>query len=164
MTHAPEPTHSTAHTSVPPKSILICDDNDEILELCSVILNKAGYQVQTASGHAEFSQKFDPTAPPHLIILDVQMPEHDGFWIAENLGSGVRVPIIFVTGHDRPVYRLYAPIAGAADYITKPFDPDELLLRVETALKVLPKASSALMQAVQNVSGRHRKIEDPGQA
>lgn len=138
------------------RTVLVCDDNPDILELCATILSGAGYTVQTASGYAEFQTKFDPTAPPHVLILDVHMPEHDGFWIAENLGSGVRVPIIFVTGHDRPVYRLYAPIVGAFDYLTKPFEPEQLLERVANALKIQPKPSSALMPAVPTTtSGRH---------
>ena len=141
------------------RTILVCDDNNDILELCSTILTSAGYTVDTANGYEQFRAKFDPTSPPHLLIMDVQMPEHDGFWIAENLGSGVRVPIIFITGHDRPVYRLYAPIAGAFDYITKPFDPIQLLERSEKALRIQPKSSSALLPAVQYKSDRHHRIE-----
>ena len=141
------------------RTILVCDDNPDILELCSAILTHAGYTVRVANGYEQFKAQFDPTSPPHVLILDVQMPEHDGFWIAENLGSGVRVPIIFITGHDRPVYRLYAPIAGAFDYLTKPFDPEQLLQRVGKALTIKPKCSSALMPAVDYKSGRLPAIE-----
>jgi DNA-binding response OmpR family regulator len=126
------------------KRILVCDDDHDIVMLLSVILEGAGYLVETAHGHVEFAAKFDPTAPPNLILMDVRMPERDGFSIAENLGG--RVPIIFVTAHDRPVYRLYAPIAGGADYVTKPFDPDDLLKRIEKALQVDPRKSNWFLQ------------------
>ena len=127
-----------------PKRILVCDDDADIVLLLATILEDAGYQVETASGHREFSAKFDPTSPPNLILMDVRMPERDGFSIAENLGG--RVPIIFVTAHDRPVYRLYAPIAGGIDYITKPFEPEDLLKRIEKALRVDPRKSNWFLQ------------------
>jgi two-component system OmpR family response regulator len=76
------------------------------------------------------------------------LPEHDGFWIAEHLPCSQRIPIIFITAHDRPVYRLCAPIVGAQDYIAKPFDPNVLLLRIEKALYPAAKSSSRFLEAI----------------
>jgi two-component system response regulator AdeR len=139
------------------KRILVCDDDPDIVMLIETILKDAGYDVDTANGHREFSQKFDPTAPPNLILMDVRMPERDGFSIAENLGG--RVPIIFVTAHDRPVYRLYAPIAGGTDYVTKPFDPEDLLRRIEQALRVDPKKSNWFLQVSAYTSGEKPSVK-----
>jgi len=123
------------------KRILICDDEDDILEMLAHLLNEAGYSVSTAHEHKEFMTRFHE-AKPDLILLDVYMPEHDGFWIAEQLQGIRRVPIIFITAHDRHVYRLCAPIVGAADYLAKPLDPDVLLNRIEKALSHTPRTSS----------------------
>ena len=130
------------------KRVLVCDDDADIVFLIKTTLALAGYDVTTAGGHREFSEKFDPAIPPNLILMDVRMPEQDGFSIAEGLGSGVRVPIIFVTAHDRPVYRLYAPIAGGVDYVTKPFDPDDLVCRVKKAMTTDPRSSNSFLQRV----------------
>jgi DNA-binding response OmpR family regulator len=130
------------------KRILVCDDDDDILDMLSHLLNGVGYIVSTAHGHKEFMERFDESRPD-LILLDVRMPERDGFWIAEQLQSVERVPIIFITAHDRPVYRLCAPIVGAADYLAKPIDPDVLLARIEKALHPNhPRSSSRFLEAL----------------
>ena len=123
------------------KRILICDDEEDILEMLTLLLSNAGYEVATARGHKEFMVKFHEQQPD-LILMDVQMPEHDGFWIAERLPGRKRIPIIFITAHDRPVYRLYAPMVGAEDYLSKPFEPQMLLSRLESALQPQKKTSS----------------------
>jgi DNA-binding response OmpR family regulator len=123
------------------KHILICDDEEDILEMLSLLLSNAGYAVSTARGHKEFMTKFHEHLPD-LILMDVQMPEHDGFWIAERLPGHKRIPIIFITAHDRPVYRLYAPMVGAEDYLSKPFEPRQLLSRLESALQPQKRNSS----------------------
>lgn len=123
------------------KHILVCDDDDDILEMVEHILNRAGYSVAKAHRYSEFMDRFHETKPD-LILLDVQMPEHDGFWIAERLPGSERIPIIFITAHDRPIYRLCAPIVGAEDYVAKPFEPEDLLARIEKALHPRRKLSS----------------------
>lgn len=117
--------------------IFICEDDPETLEALSDLLRSAGYEVRGALGHAEMLQQIQLGSPPDLIVLDVRMPERDGIWVAENLRAlGVNVPIIFHTGCDSLIYRLYAPFVGAAAYLTKPCDASVLLSKIEKALEI----------------------------
>jgi DNA-binding response OmpR family regulator len=129
------------------KRILVCDDDADIAGMLSQLLTDAGYDVSTASGHDEFFKKF-AIARPDLILLDVRMPEHDGFWIAEELQRlENKAPIVFVTAHNRSVYRLCAPVAGAVDFIVKPFEPDLLLQKIQNILKPNSASSSWFLNA-----------------
>ena len=129
-------------TATASKRILICDDDADILDLIKTLLCNAGYSVTTATGYEEFFANYK-ASKPDLILMDIRMPEHDGFWMAEELlRLSNKAPIIFVSAHNRSVYRLCAPIAGAIDFIIKPFDPDHLLGRVRNALKVNPASSN----------------------
>lgn len=130
------------------KHILICDDNHDVLEFLAKSLSFAGYEVATAHGYDDFAKAYSARRPD-LILLDVRMPERDGFWIAERLQIAHNtVPIIFITAHDRPLYRLCAPIAGAVDYVTKPFEPDDLEKRIKAALQTDAKTSNWFLQSV----------------
>ena len=124
------------------RNILICDDDAFILEMVEQLLTGAGYSVSTARGHQEFMEKLCDTKPD-LILLDVHMPDCDGFSIAQRVARS-QIPIIFMTAHDRPSYRQCAPIVGAEDYIAKPFDTDFLLSRIQTVLDTQKKATSLL--------------------
>src|SRR5476649_102651 len=97
----------------PPRRILICDDEVDILEMATQALTIAGFDVTAVSGHADFLRAFDEMPLPDLILLDVRMPEHDGFWIAERVNAAAHIPIIFMTAHHCAKYELYAPTAGA---------------------------------------------------
>jgi DNA-binding response OmpR family regulator len=129
------------------KKILVCDDDADILDVISSLLKLEGYAVTTATAHDEFFAKFRH-CKPDLIILDVRMPEHDGFWIADELQIlKNKAPIIFVSAHNRSVYRLCAPIAGAVDFIVKPFDPPDLIERVRSVLKLTDGSASWFLYA-----------------
>jgi len=129
------------------KSILVCDDNQDVLDFLEQFLKDAGYEVRTTHGYVEFLCEYK-SRPPDLILLDVRMPDRDGFWIAERLQiSNNPASVIFLTAHDRPLYRLCAPIAGAVDYVTKPFDPDALIERIKAALAIDAKTSNWFLQA-----------------
>jgi DNA-binding response OmpR family regulator len=130
-----------------PKHILVCDDQDDILDMLSHTLTIAGHTVSTAHDHGEFMERFHKHKP-ELILLDIYLPEHDGFWIAEHLPCNHRIPIIFMTAHDRPVYRLCAPMVGAEDYVSKPFDPGVLLGRIERVLHPNPRSSTRFLEAI----------------
>jgi DNA-binding response OmpR family regulator len=116
------------------RTICICDDDQEILNATEALLRSAGYEVVAAHEHKELNEKLQ-TCSPDLIILDVRMPERDGFWIAECLQVlGNKIPIIFMTGQDKLIYKLYAPFVGSVDYLIKPVDADVLLKKVDRAL------------------------------
>jgi DNA-binding response OmpR family regulator len=144
-------------TTLNTKTILVCDDEDDILDMMAHALKRAGYAVSTAHEHREFMERFHEQKPD-LIILDLYMPEHDGFWIAEHLPCRQRIPIIFITAHDRPLYRLCAPIVGAEDYIAKPFDLDVLLTRIERALNLKSRPSSTRFLEAIGEGGSHDRF------
>ena len=117
------------------KTIFVCDDDQEVLDSVSLLLQSAGYRVLTAHEHKEFMAKLQE-ATPDLVLLDVRMPERDGYWIAEGLQVlGTKIPIIFMTGYDSMIYRLYAPFVGAVQYFVKPIDPPKLLGKIDQLLK-----------------------------
>jgi two-component system, NtrC family, response regulator AtoC len=115
------------------KTVLLCDDDQSILDAVSDVLLDAGYEVFTSHNHVEFLAQMRH-CNPSVIILDVRMPERDGFWLAEGLQSlGKQIPIIFLTGYDSMIYRLYAPFVGSIAYLTKPVDTHRLLEKVHKA-------------------------------
>jgi FixJ family two-component response regulator len=116
------------------KTVLLCDDDQSILDAVSEILFEAGYDVFTSHNHVEFLARMQE-CNPSVVILDVRMPERDGFWVAEGLQSlGQQVPIIFLSGYDSMIYRLYAPFVGSIAYLTKPVDRNRLLEKVDKAV------------------------------
>lgn len=110
--------------------MLIVDDEPELLELVSGILMDAGFtEVFTAGNAAEAIARFRETAP-ELIILDVMLPDGDGFSLMRQMRSSSEVPVVFLTAKDEPIDRISGLGLGADDYIVKPFLPQELLLRL----------------------------------
>jgi two-component system OmpR family response regulator len=124
------------------KLIVVCDDSDDILGMLYSLLRRAGYRVETVHGYREL-QELLKTAKPDLFILDVLMPEFDGFWIAEELLSqGHTAPMMFITAYDSPALRLNAPVIGAVEYLLKPIDPDILLPKVAKAFRLKPSETN----------------------
>ena len=116
-------------------TILVCDDNEDILEVVSMIVRRAGYNVVSANGYKELLPLFD-TVRPDLLISDIRMPDRDGFWIAEHMQmQGIRTPIIFMTAYDSNLYRTYAPFVGSVGFVTKPIDSHDLLAQIKKALE-----------------------------
>ena len=141
------------------KKVLVCDDDPDILFMLENLLSESGYAVSTANGHEEFFDRIRESEPD-LILLDVRMPEHDGFWIAEELQrQNINVPVIFVSAHNRSVYRLCAPIAGAIDFITKPFEPETLLDRVSKALSMPSSTQNWFLYAASYEPKVHETTE-----
>ena len=121
--------------------ILVVDDEPDIIELVEFNLKQAGYAVSTAADGAEALKKARPQ-PPALIILDVMLPELDGFEICKMLrldAATAKTPIIMLTAKAAEVDRVLGLELGAYDYLTKPFSPRELLLRIK---KILARAQA----------------------
>ncbi len=112
------------------------DDEPEIIELVEFNLKQAGYAVTAAADGAEALKKAR-TQTPDLIVLDVMLPEMDGFEICKALrldAATAKVPIIMLTAKAAEIDRVLGLELGADDYLTKPFSPRELLLRVKKIL------------------------------
>ncbi|MEK9787942.1 MAG: response regulator transcription factor [Flavobacteriaceae bacterium] len=121
--------------------ILLVDDEPDILEIISFNLEKVGYQVTTASNGLEALKQAKKTLP-HLIILDVMMPELDGIETCERLRQEEQFQdtiIMFLTARGEDYSYVAAFDAGADDYVTKPIKPKVLLSKVKGLLRRLKK-------------------------
>src|SRR5688572_18678654 len=115
--------------------ILVVDDESSITELLSTALRYMGYEVATAkSGGAALQQA--SAMSPDLIVLDVMLPDMDGFEVCRRLrADGDFVPVIFLTARDAEEDRVTGFIRGGDDYVTKPFSLEELTLRIGALLR-----------------------------
>jgi DNA-binding response OmpR family regulator len=114
--------------------ILVVDDERNIVQLARLYLDKEGYQVEAAYDGAQALEKVRQTNPD-LVILDIMMPEMDGLSVAKELRKTSNVPIIILTARGDDVDRIVGLELGADDYVTKPFNPRELVARVKAVLR-----------------------------
>ena len=112
--------------------VLVADDDEHTVELVSLYLRRAGYRVETAFDGEEALRKVWE-AKPSLVVLDVMMPGPDGFQICRKIRG--RVPILLLTARSSDIDKIAGLRLGADDYVTKPFNPDELVARVEAILR-----------------------------
>jgi two-component system KDP operon response regulator KdpE len=124
------------------EKILIIDDEETTVKLISIVLEKRGYEVTSAVRAEEGLRKAYRTHPD-LILLDVLMPEMDGWEVCRRLRELSDVPIVFLTARDDVKDVVKGLELGADDYIVKPFEGDELVARVRAHLRRAPKASVA---------------------
>jgi DNA-binding response OmpR family regulator len=115
-------------------TVLVVDDEKNIVQLARLYLSKEGYQVEAAYDGAQALEKARAVRPD-LIILDVMMPEMDGLSVCRELRKTSNVPIIILTARGDDVDRVVGLELGADDYVTKPFNPRELVARVKAVLR-----------------------------
>ena len=114
--------------------ILIVDDEPALQSMVQEILNQAGYETETALSCTQALEQFR-TAVPDAVLLDVMLPDGDGFSLFGKLREIRDVPVLFLSARDEDESRLRGLGLGADDYITKPFLPQELLLRLRAVLR-----------------------------
>ncbi|MEC4986938.1 MAG: response regulator, partial [Oscillatoria sp. PMC 1076.18] len=139
--------------------ILLIDDTLESLQLLVNLLSEQGYKVRPTSNTKlaiSTAQKY----PPDLILLDIVMPEMNGYQVCEQLKKSPvtrEIPVIFLTAIDEVIDKVKAFHLGGIDYITKPFQVTEVLLRIETHLKMrnlqkkLQEKNEKLAQTLQEL-------------
>jgi DNA-binding response OmpR family regulator len=115
-------------------TVLVVDDERNIVQLAKLYLRNEGYQVETAVNGREALEKVKQTSPS-LVLLDLMMPEMDGWEVCKQLRRDGDVPIIFLTARDDDVDKVVGLELGADDYVTKPFNPRELVARVKAVLR-----------------------------
>ena len=116
-------------------TLFLVDDNPDLLELLCSHLRGAGYQnILTARSCTEARAVF-ASRQPDLMILDINLPDGDGFALFRELRARADIPALFLSARDADADRLFGLGLGADDYLTKPFLMQELLLRVEHILK-----------------------------
>ena len=133
-------------------TVLVVDDEKNIVQLARLYLNKEGYEVESAYDGLE-ALKMAKSVRPDLIILDLMMPEMDGLEVCRELRKTSNVPIIMLTAKGDDIDRIVGLEIGADDYMTKPFNPRELVARVKAVLR--RTAQDAPAQAVLEAGGLH---------
>jgi DNA-binding response OmpR family regulator len=119
------------------EKILVVDDEPDIVELVAFNLRAEGYDVLTARDGLQ-ALNLAREALPDLIVLDLMLPEMDGLAVCEilrRLPSTAPIPVIMLTAWSNKLSRAIGLETGASDYVTKPFSPRELVLRVNRALR-----------------------------
>jgi DNA-binding response OmpR family regulator len=115
--------------------ILLVDDEPSITDLARMYLERDGYRIHAAAD-GESALEAAAKQKPALIVLDVMLPKVDGFDVCRRLRSaGDQVPIIMLTARDEDIDKILGLELGADDYLTKPFNPRELVARVKAILR-----------------------------
>ena len=117
-----------------PDVILIADDEASIRDLARLYLEKEGFRVQTVENGARALAHIR-REPPALLVLDLMMPEVDGWEVCRRLRAEGSLPILMLTARDQDIDKIVALEMGADDYLTKPFNPRELVARVRAILR-----------------------------
>ncbi|HSI87129.1 MAG: response regulator [Candidatus Methylacidiphilales bacterium] len=120
--------------SAPQPHIVVVDDNREIRELLSRYLGEHGYRVSAADNATAFRKLLEGTAPD-LVVLDIMMPGDDGLVLCRELRASSQMPVIFLTAMAEDTDRIVGLEIGGDDYLTKPFNPRELLARIKAVLR-----------------------------
>jgi two-component system alkaline phosphatase synthesis response regulator PhoP len=146
---------------MPGERILVVDDEASIVELARLYLEREGFRVESAADGAAALESI-ARRPPALLVLDLMLPEVDGWEVCRRIRSGKAapgLPIIMLTARDDDVDKIVGLELGADDYLTKPFNPRELVARVKAILRRTARTARAEAPVhVGNVTidpGRH---------
>ncbi|MDD6072575.1 MAG: response regulator transcription factor [Clostridiales bacterium] len=126
-------------------TILVCDDDKEIVEAISIYLKQEGYDVIPAYNGIE-ALELVKEKEIHLIILDIMMPELDGIHALLKLREKSSIPVILLSAKSEDVDKILGLNVGADDYVTKPFNPLELVARVKSQLRRYTKFGGMEME------------------
>ncbi len=125
--------------------ILVLDDEREIAEVIALYLRNEGYEVELAFTGREALRKVEAEAPV-LALLDVMLPDMDGFAVLQNIRESYRFPVIMLTAKTEDTDKIMGLTLGADDYIPKPFNPLELVARVKAQLRRYTKYNDHVKQ------------------
>src|SRR5512136_99188 len=142
-----------------PEDILVVDDTPASLRLLTELLAKEGYRIRPASDGA-LALKSVAAKPPDLILLDVSMPDMDGYEVCRRLKAdekSSRIPVIFISSFGDTQQKVAGFEAGGVDYITKPFETAEVLARVRTHLRL--RRVEELQRAFNEIEALKSQLE-----
>jgi DNA-binding response OmpR family regulator len=145
-------------------TILLVEDEAELVRVLRDYLERAGFRVQTASAGPEAVSQFQHD-PPDLVLLDLNLPGMDGLDVARQMRRTTKVPIIMVTARVDEADRLIGLELGADDYVTKPFSPRELVARVRAVLRrsqEAPEAAQVIRTGAVSVDLTRHTVEIQG--
>ena len=152
----------TATARLPDGLVLIIEDEPEIVDIVRAYLARDGLRTASA-GDGREGLRQHLALKPDLVLLDVQMPEPDGWQVLAELRRRGDTPVIMLTAHDQDLDKLLALRVGADDYVVKPFNPKELVARVRTRLRPTPETSTstvAIGDLVLDVAGHEVRRGD----
>jgi len=142
-----------------PEKILVVDDDPQLTSFLDRFLSKQGFSVATSNSGTQMGlqmehREFD------LLLLDVGLPDMDGFEIARELRKSSRIPIVFITARDEVYDKIIGLEMGGDDYVSKPFEPRELLARIRSVLRrsVPPSAPVEVQSDRYDVCGLHLDV------
>ncbi len=127
-------------------TILAVDDDPNIVELVRITLSAAGYSVVKARNGKEALEKIGEQVPD-LAVVDVMMPEMDGYTLTKKLRSDWDIPVLLLTAKGELEDKEKGFLAGSDDYLVKPFEPKELLFRIRAILRRYEKAVDVFIEA-----------------
>ncbi|MCB2297433.1 response regulator transcription factor [Clostridium tagluense] len=115
--------------------ILIVDDEEDILKLLSTVLKKEGFENIYTAATAKEAINLVSRLDPDIILLDIMMPDRDGYDVCKEIRKTSRTPILFMSAKTEELDRILGFALGADDYITKPFSPKEVAYRIKAHLR-----------------------------
>ena len=116
-------------------NILVSDDEREILEIIELYLDKEGYNIITAGDGNRALEIINSDIELHLVILDIMMPGIDGYKLIKEVRKKYNIPVIFISAKNQDTDKILGLDLGADDYISKPFNPLELVARVNAQIR-----------------------------
>ena len=144
------------------KRLLVVDDEPNLLRAVAACLKAENYEVSTARSGYEALVQLAETVPD-LIVSDIRMPGMDGYKLARQLRASQRtalVPIVFLTAKDETADRIEGFRAGIDAYLTKPFEPDELIAVVNAILNRVERTHSQIAQLISSTTAEEAAIQD----
>lgn len=122
--------------------VLVCDDEREILEILELYLGKEGYEIIKAYDGLQAFEEIKNNSDLDLVILDIMMPHIDGYKLVKEIRKLYRIPIIMLSAKNQDLDKILGLDLGADDYITKPFNPLEVVARVNAQIRRMYKLSA----------------------
>lgn len=122
--------------------VFIVEDNLKALKELEILLKRYGFEIVCAKDFSDIPLQIQ-NVKPHLILLDINLPQYDGFFICQNIRAVSKVPIIIVTARDSDVDTIMGIRLGADDYIKKPYSPEILVVKVQAVLRRVYEMASA---------------------
>jgi len=149
------------------QSVLVVEDEASIASFVSLYLKNAGYEVRTAANGTEALASAE-REKPSLIVLDLMLPDIDGIEICRRIRQKSDVPILMLTARDEDVDKIIGLEVGADDYLTKPFNPRELVARVKSILRrATPERKERESEVIQHgdlvVDAGRREVKVSGE-
>lgn len=122
-------------TSLGNKKILIIDDEEDILKLLSMVLKKEGFENIYTAEDGEGGFTLFNRINPDIILLDIMLPDEEGYEVCKKIRKTSNVPILFISAKTEEIDRVLGFALGGDDYITKPFSPKEVAYRIKAILR-----------------------------